>query len=329
MVELEMEDIMSHQILENTVAETTDAFTPELTLDSEWTIGKHRGKRIKDVLLDKNYMIWLNHPNQSWFRPTYPALAKFVPHIEVEDDAVDEVETIVDTPVLTSTTHDYAERNEMQMLFLNEDFCDAVSFTLPNVRAKRTLDKERLTHFSELAHALPNSVQFIDHMQSSEYRFEHEGWDVFFQPKQFIIEMNANMKTNSVRAIAQSLSINGLFKKHDGKVVANSFYSGSRTRYDSLAIVLKPELDDSYSTVLKAIKARREVLAKGEQAKTAIVLFVRRATFARVTIDQVKSLFAKENVILMLESEVNANIREYHRAVVEHEFEVEKVKKLV
>lgn len=318
---------MSHQILENTVAETTDAFTPELTLDSEWTIGKHRGKRIKDVLLDKNYMIWLNHPNQSWFRPTYPALAKFVPHIDVKDDAAVEAEAILETPVVPSTTHDYAERNEMQMLFLNEDFCDAVAFSMPNVRAKRTLDKERIKDFSELAHALPDSVQFIDHMQSSEYRFEHEGWDVFFQPKQFIIEMKANVKTNSLRAIAQSLSINGLFKKHDGKVVANSFYSGSRTRYDSLAIVLKPELDDDYSTVLKAIKTRRELLSKGEQAKTAIVLFVRRASFARVSLDQVKALFAKENVIVMLEGEVNANMRDYHRAVVEHEFDVEAVKK--
>ncbi|MGI9505237.1 MAG: hypothetical protein ACR2RE_19530, partial [Geminicoccaceae bacterium] len=69
--------------------------------------------------------------------------------------------------------------------------------------------------------------------------------------------------------------------------------------YHDILVEIKPNLSDDFPSVLRQIKARRP-------SGGVKILFIRSFSFEKVTLDQVREIFAASGIRIVLEKDVDA-----------------------
>jgi hypothetical protein len=182
-------------------------------------------------------------------------------------------------PVLHQTVVNYGaapqdspEHNHMQARFLDHAVCLAVArVAAPMVEFDEPVALQGEWETLEAWRSCRTVVETRSPAEVVDLRFEDHGWDVTFAVRLPCLE---------VRAEGQD---------HDGQLV----YGGDDS--PRFCIELKPDLGDDFPDVLRQVQ---RYPAKGTR-----IVVVRRAEFAQVTVEQVKAIFAADQIALISERE--------------------------
>lgn len=281
-------------------------------------IGKYKGQPVEVLAADPSYREWLT--SQDWFRERYVNL----------------YQTIIN---YGGAPQDSPEHNQMQAMFLDDEYCLRLGKLLWPGREWRVAVRIPNEDSALIEKYRPHVVEEWSPAHVSVRQFEAAGWDVRYE----LASASCNVEVGEGVCICrcdhfdcpQDSDCNGgqidrCIHKHSaprtnyydhcdpecpfrvafaqrvrGNTHEYEWLKGMFHTYDNnwrgaALVELKPDLSDDFPSVL------RQVLRYEHSGSDRPCVVVRRASFEHVTWDQVVTMFSESGIRLIMESEILA-----------------------
>lgn len=256
-----------------------------MSADSEIVpLGKYKGKPVEDLLADSQYVDWL--ASQAWVKDRYPAFYQVI----INNGAPQE------TP----------EHNAFQAQFLDDELCTALAYlaldgeSLVERWVLQQVNKKKLRQLVERYGE--DAFDKVDRPLTFTRNFEERGWDVVLA----VVSQETSLwaKDVNMELSPGDRGSSRCYRDPLSKEIEERFWDFTDVRYApryTLCLELKPLLGDDYPTVLRQMKRN---LRRIDSSCYNALLVVRSYSFEQVSLEQVRKLFASEDINLVLESEL-------------------------
>lgn len=287
--------------------------------------GKYKGEPVERLVADTDYCEWL--ASQTWFRERYARIYQLVVNYGAEPQ---------DSPEHNEMQARFLDDKWCRALVivLNPDFRESLDATAAERKAR---GNERVG--AALAQGRAEIVEQTP-TRIGDTLFESRGWDVVLGDGKWeegrhpsgerVIRWSGHDNwlwpaSVEVTETRDDLDFNGCDCGHDGQHVGEDRYrhtyeydggitsdgNGRRVRHRYLSgpkaqvvfIECKPDLGDDYPSVLRQVK-HYPPSPEYMSSHSARVVVVRRASFDRVSWDQVKMIFKKDGIKIITEAEI-------------------------
>jgi len=239
------------------------------------TFGKYEGKPIETLATDISYCQWLL--TQSWFKERYFPIY----HIVINNICVPR-----DTP----------EHNRLQIRFADDNFCMALS----KLCNWKLMNKKK---------CIWNINNAINKLKQANYSSYNNNFDKIEELNMQLDEMNENVYLkNGIEYSAYSnepfFIIKKVFEEGGGDIIIQTddqnnnstncyqdclAYNYCYIKTDKIAVEIKPSLGDDYALILTEMKSRK--FRPDYQC-----LVYEKFTSVKATLEQIKTVFASDNI---------------------------------
>lgn len=277
--------------------------------------GKYRDQPVDVVLMDHGYREWLIA--QPWVEQRYPSFYAAV---------ISNGSSLVTVNPGSLEEHGSPEHNEMQARFLEPDQCLSIVRNIMDQAKEQERAFNKLRHWADCTNtgccnpAYPNTPCEIERIMPGvdDIKFEDHGWDLTFQYIPTAVWWEC-ICTQVAPEVGTESFYNKSWDEQQASWKARDHVARfHRTQefiaYDSVifGVELKPDLGDNYPAVLRQVQRyvandQRRIRYSYETVPSIHVVIARRAQFRGVSLTQVRNVFKRAKISLLLESELAGN----------------------